>query len=56
MALSGTGFTLISDGDQDKGQSAFEQSLPLFREAGDPLGGALAAAALGHVLGFAARP
>jgi tetratricopeptide (TPR) repeat protein len=51
MALSGTGFTLISDGDQDKGRSAFEQSLPLFREAGDPLGGALAAAGLGHVLG-----
>ena len=51
MALSGSGFTLISDGDQGRGQSAFEQSLPLFREAGDPLGGALAAAALGHVLG-----
>jgi predicted ATPase len=50
MALSGSGFTLISYGDQDRGQSAFEQSLPLFREAGDPLGGALAAAALGHVL------
>jgi predicted ATPase len=51
MALSGSGFTLISYGDQDRGQSAFERSLPLFREAGDPLGGALAAAALGHVLG-----
>jgi hypothetical protein len=33
MALSGTGFTLISVGDQDKGRSALEQSLPLFREA-----------------------
>jgi predicted ATPase len=50
MALSGSGFTLIAYGDQDRGQSAFEQSLPLYREAGDPLGGALAAAALGHLL------
>ena len=51
MALSGSGFTLITYGDQGRGQSAFEQSLPLFREAGDPLGGALATAALGHLLG-----
>ena len=50
LALSGTGFTFIADGDQDQARSAFEQSLPLFREAGDPLGAALAAAALGHVL------
>jgi len=50
LALSGTGFTFIADGDQDQARSAFEQSLPLFRQAGDPLGAALAAAALGHVL------
>jgi predicted ATPase len=50
LALSGTGFSFITDGDLDKAQSAFEQSLPFFREAGDPLGGALAAAALGLVL------
>jgi predicted ATPase len=50
LALSGTGFTLITDGEPDKAQPAFEQSLPLFRETGDRLGGALAAAALGHVL------
>jgi predicted ATPase len=50
LALSGTGFTFIADGDQDQAQSAFEQSLPLFRQTGDRLGGALAAAALGHVL------
>jgi predicted ATPase len=50
LALSGTGFTLIADGEPDKAQPVFEQSLPLFREAGDLLGGALAAAALGHVL------
>ena len=50
LALSGTGFTLIADGEPDEAQSVFEQSLPLFRETGDLLGGALAAAALGHVL------
>jgi tetratricopeptide (TPR) repeat protein len=50
LALSGTGFTLIADGEPDKAQPVFEQSLPLFRETGDLLGGALAAAALGHVL------
>jgi predicted ATPase len=50
LALSGTGFTLIADGEPDKAQPAFEQSLPLFRETGDLLGGALATAAFGHVL------
>src|ERR1700722_9404467 len=38
LALSGTGFTLIADGERDKAQPVFEQSLPLFREAGDLLG------------------
>ncbi|HEY2520063.1 MAG TPA: DUF4062 domain-containing protein [Streptosporangiaceae bacterium] len=50
LALSGTGFTLITDGEPDQAQPVFEQSLPLFRKAGDLLGGALAAAILGHVL------
>jgi predicted ATPase len=50
LALSGTGFTLITDGEPGKAQPVFEQSLPLFREAEDLLGGALAAATLGHVL------
>jgi tetratricopeptide (TPR) repeat protein len=50
LAFSGNGFTLMTDGELDEAQSAFEQSLPLFRETGDLLGGALAAAALGHVL------
>ena len=50
LVLSGTGFTFMRDGDLDKAQPAFEQSLPLFSEAGDPLGGAEAAAGLGHVL------
>ena len=50
LALSGTGFTFIADGEPEKAQPVFEQSLPLFRETGDLLGGALATAALGHVL------
>jgi predicted ATPase len=50
LALSGTGFTLITDGEPDQAQPVFEQSLPLFRKTGDLLGGALAAATLGHVL------
>jgi predicted ATPase len=50
LALSGTGFAAMTDGDHDKAQATFEQSLPLFRETGDPLGAALAAATLGHVL------
>ena len=34
LVLSGTGFTFMRDGDLDKAQPAFEQSLPLFSEAG----------------------
>ena len=50
LALSATGFTLITGGDQARAQPLFEQSLPLYRQAGDTLGAALAAAALGHLL------
>ena len=50
LGYSGNGFILLTDGEPDKAESAFEQSLPLFREAGDLHGEALAAAALGHVL------
>jgi predicted ATPase len=50
LALSGTGFTIMRDGELDKAQRVFEQSLPLFRETGDLLGGAQTAAALGQVL------
>ena len=50
LQLSGTGFTLLTDGEPDQAQQNFERSLPLFREAGDLLGGALAATGLGHVL------
>ena len=50
LALSGTAFTLIAGGDLARARPLFEQSLPLYRQAGDTLGEALAAAALGHVL------
>jgi hypothetical protein len=50
LALAGAGFSLISGGDPARGQTLMEQSLPLFRQAGDLLGAALAAASLGHQL------
>ena len=50
MALAGTAYTAFADGDQDRARPVFEQSLPLFRAAGDPLSAAQAAAHLGHVL------
>jgi predicted ATPase len=54
-ALAGTGFTLFVGGDQARAQSLFEQSLPLFGEAGDSLGGAMVSAALGHILAAQGR-
>ena len=50
LALSGIGFSYFADRDHARAQSAFGQSVPLFRESGDPLRGALSAAHLGHVL------
>jgi predicted ATPase len=50
LALSGAGFTLISGGDQARAQPLLEQSLPLYRQAGDTQGAAFAAAALNHLL------
>jgi predicted ATPase len=50
LALSGTSFTLISGGDQARAQPLLEQSLPLYRQAGDTQGAAFAAAALNHLL------
>jgi tetratricopeptide (TPR) repeat protein len=50
LALSGTAFQLMAGGDQARARPLFEQSLPLYRQAGDTLGAALAAAALGHLL------
>jgi predicted ATPase len=52
LALSGTGFTLLTDGEPGQAQPNFERSLPLFREAGDLLGGALATTGLGQVLAW----
>ena len=50
LALSGTGFGLFATGDQAAAQPLLEQSLPLYRQAGDMLGAATAAAMLGHLL------
>jgi predicted ATPase len=50
LTLSGVGFNRFLGGDQTAAEMMFEQSLPLFEQAGDRLGGALAAAALGHLL------
>jgi len=50
LALSGTGFGLFASGNQAAAQPLLEQSLPLYRQAGDMLGAATAAAMLGHLL------
>ncbi len=52
LALSGTGFGLFASGDQATAQPLLEQSLPLYRQAGDMLGAATAAAFLGHLLAW----
>jgi predicted ATPase len=50
LALSGGGFVFLAGGDRTRAEELFGQSLPLFRQTGDVMGGALAAAALGHLL------
>ena len=50
LALSGTGFGLFARGDHATAQPLLEQSLPLYRQAGDLLGAATAAGMLGHLL------
>ena len=50
LALSGTGFGLFASGDQATAQLLLEQSLPLYRQAGDMLGAATTAGMLGHLL------
>ena len=50
LALSGTGFGLFASGDQATARPLLEQSLPLYRQAGDMLGAATTAAMLGHLL------
>jgi predicted ATPase len=50
LALSGTGFGLVFRGHHATAQPLLEQSLPLYRQAGDMLGAATTAAMLGHLL------
>ena len=54
LALSGTGFGLFASGDQATAQPLLEQSLPLYRQAGDMLGAATTAAHAGSPAGIAA--
>jgi tetratricopeptide (TPR) repeat protein len=51
IALSATGFILISNGDQAKAETIFGQNLPLYRQLSDKLGVALTANVLA-VLGY----
>ena len=50
LTLSGTGFNLMAGGDQARAERLLEQSLPMYHQAGDKLGAALTAGALGHLL------
>jgi predicted ATPase len=53
VALSAAGFILISNGDQAKAETLFEQNLELYRQLSDKLGVVLTATVLG-VLGYLA--
>ena len=53
IAVSATGFILISNGDQAKAETLFEQNLPLYRQVSGKLGVVLTATVLG-VLGYLA--
>jgi len=50
LTLAAAGFTLMTGGDPARALPLFERSLPLYRQAADELGAALATAALGHML------
>jgi predicted ATPase len=50
LALSGTGFGLFAAGDPAGARPLMEQSLPLYRQAGDTLGAALIAGVLGYLM------
>jgi predicted ATPase len=50
LALSGAGFGLFAAGDLAGARPLLEQSLPLYRQAGDTLGAALIASVLGHLM------
>ena len=49
LALAGSAFIMLAGGDHDQAEPLFEQSLPLFRQAGDSLGAGLTANVLGHL-------
>jgi tetratricopeptide (TPR) repeat protein len=49
-ALAFGAFESLASGDHDQAQALFEQSLPLFRDAGDKLRAAVTASVLGHLL------
>jgi predicted ATPase len=53
IALSAAGFILISNGDQAKAETLFEQNLPVYRQVSGKLGVVLTATVLG-VLGYLA--
>jgi tetratricopeptide (TPR) repeat protein len=53
IALSAIGFILISNGDQAKAETLFEQNLPVYRQVSGKLGVVLTATVLG-VLGYLA--
>jgi predicted ATPase len=50
LALAFCAFESLVSGDYDRAQALFEQSLPMFRHAGDKLRTALAASVLGRLL------
>jgi hypothetical protein len=54
MALTGTGFMLIANGDQARAQTLFEQSLPLYRPAREKLHVVLTASVLATLARLAA--
>jgi tetratricopeptide (TPR) repeat protein len=51
--MGAAGFALLAGGEPSRARQLFEQSLPLYRQAGDTLGAPLAAAALGRLLASA---
>ena len=55
LALSATGLMLVVDGDKGRAQQLLEQSLPLFRQAGNKLDVAMVLGNLGHLLALRGR-
>ena len=55
LGLAFGAFESLASGDHDQAQALFEQSLPLFRDAGDKLRAAVTASVLGHLLALHTR-